>query len=111
MNRNFICKGPGSGDGSGNGQYGCYQVLGNLHLYFLSEDIRAPVTHYHRELNLNDAVAHMEFTRGGITFSRLSSTRVHENALRSITSFRNCDWSRVARFSGWLRILSAVARA
>ena len=29
VNANFTCKGPGSG----GAQYGCYQVLGNLHLY------------------------------------------------------------------------------
>src|SRR5438105_840293 len=34
---NFTCRGPGSGQGSGaNGPYGCYQVLGNLHLSFAS---------------------------------------------------------------------------
>ena len=30
VNANFTCKGPGSG----GAQYGCYQVLGNLHLSF-----------------------------------------------------------------------------
>src|SRR5580765_6169045 len=29
VNSNFICKGPGSSGGTGKGQYGCYQVLGN----------------------------------------------------------------------------------
>ncbi|MGH7969163.1 MAG: glycoside hydrolase N-terminal domain-containing protein, partial [Limisphaerales bacterium] len=42
VNANFICKGPGSSGGTGNGQYGCYQVLGNLHLSF-SDDSPAPV--------------------------------------------------------------------
>ena len=42
VNANFTCKGPGSG----GGQYGCYQVLGNLHLFFLSGDTNAPVTDY-----------------------------------------------------------------
>src|ERR1700722_2456611 len=59
VNANFICKGPGS---SGP-QYGCYQVLGNLHLSFLSEDTNLPVTGYRRELNLNDAIASMHFSR------------------------------------------------
>ena len=53
VNANFTCKGPGSG----GGQYGCYQVLGNLHLSFFPGDTNAPVTNYRRELNLNDAVA------------------------------------------------------
>src|SRR6266404_5699129 len=65
VNSNFTCKGPGSI----GGQYGCYQVLGNLHLTFLS-DTNAPVESYRRELNLDDAVTRMKFKRGGITFSR-----------------------------------------
>ncbi|MDB6067153.1 MAG: hypothetical protein JWR26_3361, partial [Pedosphaera sp.] len=69
VNANFTCQGPGSSGGSGDGQYGCYQVLGNLHLSFPG-DTNAPIANYHRELNLNDAVAHMEFTRSGITFTR-----------------------------------------
>ena len=69
VNSNFICKGPGSGSGTGNGQYGCYQVLGNLHLSFTS-DSQAPVQNYRRELNLVDAVAHVDFKRAGVKFSR-----------------------------------------
>jgi alpha-L-fucosidase 2 len=65
VNANFTCRGPGSG----GGQYGCYQVLGNLHLVFRTET-NAPVAHYRRELNLNDAVARMQFTRGDVTFTR-----------------------------------------
>jgi alpha-L-fucosidase 2 len=69
MNANFTCKGPGSANGTGASQYGCYQVLGNLHLSF-SSDTNALFENYRRELNLDDAVAHMEFTRGGVTFKR-----------------------------------------
>jgi len=65
VNANFTCRGPGSG----GGQYGCYQVLGNLHLVFRA-DTTAPVAQYRRELNLNDAVARMQFTRGDVTFTR-----------------------------------------
>jgi alpha-L-fucosidase 2 len=65
VNANFTCKGPGSG----GGQYGCYQVLGNLHLSFAG-DTNMPVENYRRELNLNDAVARMQFTRGGVSFKR-----------------------------------------
>jgi alpha-L-fucosidase 2 len=66
VNANFTCKGPGSG----GGQYGCYQVLGNLHLSFLSGETNLPVTNYRRELNLNDAVADLQFNRGGVQFNR-----------------------------------------
>ena len=66
VNSHFTCQGPGSG----GGQYGCYQVLGNLHLSFESADTNAPVTNYRRELNLNDAITRMEFQRSGVTFKR-----------------------------------------
>ena len=69
MNSNFICKGPGSSAGTGNGQFGCYQVLGNLHLSF-SSGSHARVENYRRHLNLNDALARVEFTRAGVTFTR-----------------------------------------
>src|SRR5205814_7038759 len=60
------CKGPGSG----GRQYGCYQVLGNLHLTFQGGDTNAPVTGYRRELDLNDATTRMHFRRGDIEFTR-----------------------------------------
>jgi alpha-L-fucosidase 2 len=66
VNANFTCKGPGSG----GGQYGCYQVLGNLHLSFFPGDTNAPMTDYRRELDLGDAVANMQFKRGGVEFKR-----------------------------------------
>jgi alpha-L-fucosidase 2 len=66
VNANFTCKGPGSG----GGQYGCYQVLGNLHLSFLSELTNTPATKYRRVLDLNDAVTHFQFSRGGVEFQR-----------------------------------------
>ena len=66
VNANFTCKGPGSG----GGQYGCYQVLGNLHLSFFPDDTNAPITNYRRELDLNDAVANLQFNRGGVEFQR-----------------------------------------
>lgn len=66
VNSNFTCQGPGSG----GGQYGCYQVLGNLHLSFRGSDTNLPATNYRRELNLNDAVTRMEFQRGGVIYQR-----------------------------------------
>src|SRR5206468_4141434 len=61
VNAQFLCKGPGSNAGTGDSQFGCYQTLGNLHLSF-SGDTRTPVEKYRRELNLNDAVSHLEFS-------------------------------------------------
>lgn len=69
VNANFICQGPGSSGGTGHGQYGCYQVLGNLHFSF-SRDSQAPVENYRRELDLENAIAHVEFERAGIKFTR-----------------------------------------
>jgi alpha-L-fucosidase 2 len=66
VNANFTCKGPGSA----GGQYGCYQVLGNLHLNFQYDDTNAPVTDYRRELELNDATTCLRFRRDGIEFRR-----------------------------------------
>ncbi len=66
VNANFTCRGPGSS----GGQYGCYQVLGNLHLAFWAGDTNLPVTNYRRELSLNDAVADLQFNRGGVKFNR-----------------------------------------
>jgi len=70
VNANFTCKGPGSSGGTGRGQYGCYQVLGNLHLRFQMTETNAPVTGYRRELDLNDAIARMQFRRGDVEFTR-----------------------------------------
>lgn len=65
VNANFTCKGPGSG----GAQYGCYQVLGNLHLSFAG-DTNVPVENYRRVLDLNDAVTDLTFTRGAVAFQR-----------------------------------------
>ena len=65
VNANFTCQGPGS---SGP-QYGCYQVLGNLHLLFAG-DTNTPFENYRRQLDLNDAVTRLEFDRAGVTFKR-----------------------------------------
>jgi alpha-L-fucosidase 2 len=66
VNANFTCKGPGSG----GGQYGCYQVLGNLRLSFLGSDTNLPVKNYRRELSLDEAVTRVQFRRGDVEFVR-----------------------------------------
>src|ERR1035438_9773607 len=66
VNANFTCQ----GNGSSGGAYGCYQVLGNLHLAFAGSATNLPVEHYRRELDLNEAVTRLQFTRGGVTFTR-----------------------------------------
>jgi len=65
VNANFTCQGPGSG----GAQYGCYQVLGNLHLFFAG-DASAPFQNYRRQLDLNDAITDLHFDQGGVTCQR-----------------------------------------
>ena len=65
----FTCKGPGSGYAKGKDvQYGSYQTLGTLRLRFQSNDL--PVSDYHRELNLEDAIARVEYRRGDVKYLR-----------------------------------------
>lgn len=69
VNKNFICK----GEGSGGTTYGCFQMLGNLSINFkypgLSADQLKPAK-YHRELSLNDAMAKTSFQVDGVTYTR-----------------------------------------
>lgn len=66
VNKRFTCKGPGSA----GGQYGCYQVLGNLHLSFADQNSNAPVLKYKRALNLETATATVRFERGNVAYNR-----------------------------------------
>ena len=76
VDQSFICK----GQGSGGVPYGCYQVLGSLHLQFTYDGLSvaattpAPATpaadHYERELSLNDAVARCTYRVNGVTYKR-----------------------------------------
>ena len=73
VDKSFICTGPGSG----GVRYGCFQVLGNLHLRFGYGSAGAgspgeqPVfDHYSRELSLNDAVARSTYRVGGVTYKK-----------------------------------------
>ncbi|MEN6346626.1 MAG: glycoside hydrolase family 95 protein [Armatimonadia bacterium] len=65
----FTCQGAGSGHGSGaKVPYGCYQVLGNLHLTF--PDASQDVADYRRELDLSTATATVTYTQGGVRYRR-----------------------------------------
>jgi alpha-L-fucosidase 2 len=69
VNKNFTCRGPGSGSGSGaKVPYGCYQVLGNLRLKFTGAT--GGVEHYRRALDLATAVARVNYRQAGVGFSR-----------------------------------------
>jgi len=69
VNQNFTCQGAGSGQGRGaKVPFGCYQVLGNLHLVFPQQT--NIVSNYRRELNLGEAVAHTRYNLDGVTYTR-----------------------------------------
>ena len=97
--KNFTCKGVGSGNGSGaNVPFGCYQVLGNLHLKFGGAALQCASGHlawsdnqditsstdghdgvtpmatvlqdYSRTLDLRTAAAKISYKKDGRTFMR-----------------------------------------
>jgi len=72
INKNFICTGAGSGNGSGaKDPFGCYQVLADLNLHFSYGDGQQPVyTHYKRELSLDQAISKTTYTIKGVTYTK-----------------------------------------
>lgn len=75
MYNTFVCKGEGSGLGNGaNVPYGCYQLLGNLHLDYTYPNHSDSVLNYRRELNLNTAIASVNFKKGAVNYLRESFT-------------------------------------
>lgn len=63
-----VCKGKGSGLGNGaNVPFGCYQTLGDLWIDFGNT---SAYTNYERELDLNRAIAKVQYEQDGIKFSR-----------------------------------------
>lgn len=67
-NKTQVCKGVGSGQGNGaNVPFGCFQTLGDLHLYFGKT---ATYNNYHRELDLNHGIVKVSYNKEGITYQR-----------------------------------------
>ncbi len=63
-----ICKGKGSGFGNGsNVPFGCFQTLGDLYIDFNRSSL---FSNYHRELDLNEAVASISYEQDGVHFER-----------------------------------------
>ena len=70
MDTHFTCRGAGTGNGKGaNVPYGCYQVLGDLHLGFHDAG-GGVVSNYRRALDLSQAIARMSYEKDGVTFVR-----------------------------------------
>jgi alpha-L-fucosidase 2 len=68
MQKNFICKGKGSGSGEGaNVKYGCYQTLGDLFINWAEGNL--PVRNYQRVLRLDSAFTTSSWQRNGITYT------------------------------------------
>jgi len=62
LQKHFIAKGKGSCNGNGaNGNYGCYQILGELQLDWKTN---LPIKNYQRILRLDQATAFTSFKRG-----------------------------------------------
>ena len=75
MYSTFICKGAGSGQGQGaNVPYGSYQILGNLAINYDYPAGGDSIGSYRRALNLDDAIATVNFRKGKVAFGRESFT-------------------------------------
>jgi len=71
VNAHFTCQGPGSGHGSGaNVPFGCYQVLGNVHLRWAGAVAPVNYANYQRTLDLATATARVTYERDGVRFHR-----------------------------------------
>ncbi|GAA3975885.1 alpha-L-fucosidase 2 [Mucilaginibacter dorajii] len=84
INKDFICKGAGSGNGIGaKDPFGSYQVLANLHLQFKYSGVAntgISPDNYSRKLLLNDAVAHCSYMVNGVTYTREYFTSFGDDA-------------------------------
>jgi alpha-L-fucosidase 2 len=72
INKNFICRGAGSGNGVGaNDPFGCYQVLANFNLHLSYGSGEQPVfTRYKRKLSLDRAISKTTYTVNGVTYTK-----------------------------------------
>jgi alpha-L-fucosidase 2 len=69
VNQNFTCKGQGSAFAkAADAPFGCYQVLGNLHLRFAPTP--GETTGYRRELDLATGQARLIYQKDGATWTR-----------------------------------------
>ena len=69
VNKTFTCQGVGSNHAKGaNVPFGCYQTLGNLWLTF--DASKGEVRQYRRTLDLQEAVADLEYKQDGVNYQR-----------------------------------------
>lgn len=63
-----ICKAHGSGHGNGaEVPFGCFQTLGDLWIDFQKQE---EFQNYRRELDMDDAIARISYTQGGVKYKR-----------------------------------------
>lgn len=86
MEKHFIAKGAGSGNGSGaNDKYGCYQSLGDLYIKW--QDSAENTAHYSRRLDVEHADAIVKFLRGDkLVKEEVFSDFVHDIIWIKLTS-------------------------
>lgn len=66
----LVCQGPGTcGGAAANCDFGCYQTLGDLDFRFEGQGT-GEVTGYRRELDLEQAMARVHYTRNGVAYRR-----------------------------------------
>ncbi|WP_286895162.1 MULTISPECIES: glycoside hydrolase family 95 protein [Sphingobacterium] len=109
MYAHFRSGGKGSNHGeSKDAPYGCFQMLGDLHLRFTYPTAEKTVG-YERILSLNDAIASTKFTKGGITYQReyfashandILATRIVADKKKSISL--DIELSRPERAKVWV---------
>lgn len=90
LQKKFVSRGPGSGSGNGaNGEYGCYQVLGNLWIKW--KDTTSAVTSYKRELQLPTAMGLTSWTRAGSKYTQETFVSSYGNymAVKISSSVKN----------------------
>jgi alpha-L-fucosidase 2 len=103
-NKTQVCSGYGTAGGrSANRPFGCYQTLGDLWIDFGTS---LPYSQYHRELNLNEAIARINYTQAGVKFSREVFVNAPSNVIViKITADKKhsinftCSLTRPERFS------------
>jgi len=67
IDKDFVCK----GGGSGGGQWGCFQTLGEMNLNFDYGNMDvSKFADYHRELSLDNAVASSAYRLNGVSYKR-----------------------------------------
>lgn len=67
VDEHFVCEGPGSG----GARWGCFQVLGTLHLQVDHDaDVSTSPLHYRRTLNIDEAIASLDYELDGVSYRR-----------------------------------------